>query len=87
MEIDLKHLKRKRAVSGILAAVILFAMLFTVGTGFFLFANTQNNFYDQALSARNTAQKNQLSESLALNTIPLTDGNIGLRQQHRRNRG
>jgi hypothetical protein len=78
MEVSLIRIRKRRAISGILAAVIMFSMLFTVGTGFFLFANTQNNFYDQQLSARNAAQQNQLSESVTLTTIQLADGNIGV---------
>jgi len=70
--------RTKRAISGILAAVIMFTMLFTVGAGFFLFVNTNNNLYDQALSARNSAQQNQLSESLQLTSLALNNGNIAV---------
>ena len=51
-------------MAGIIAAVLLFAMLFSVGTGYFLFVNTMNTFYVKSLSDRATAMQAQLSENL-----------------------
>jgi flagellin-like protein len=39
---------RRRGIAGILAAVLLFAMLFTAGMSFFLYQLTLNHQYDQA---------------------------------------
>src|SRR2546426_3047655 len=39
-------------------------MLFSVGTGYFLFVNTMNTFYVKSLSDRATAMQAQLSENL-----------------------
>jgi hypothetical protein len=67
--LDLKHhrkIRKRHAVAGILAALILFTMLFTVGTGYFVFVNQNNLRYTQALSTRATALQSQLNENLAL---------------------
>ncbi|MCL5672983.1 MAG: hypothetical protein JRN13_07120 [Nitrososphaerota archaeon] len=63
MIIDKKPLARRRGISGIIAAVMLFAMLFSVGTSYFLFVNNNNLLYSQAASARNSATQNALAES------------------------
>ena len=63
MIIDKKSLARRRGISGIIAAVMLFAMLFSVGTSYFLFVNSSNLLYNQAASARNSATQNALAES------------------------
>jgi len=51
-------------VAGIISAVILFSMLFSVGTGYFLFVNTTNTFYVKSLSDRTSAMQAQLNEVL-----------------------
>ncbi len=78
MELDKFGEKRRRAISGIVAALIMFAMLFSVGTGFFIFVNSSNNLYNNALGARNNAQQNRLSESLQITTLRLGNNNIGV---------
>jgi len=35
----------RKAIAGIMAAIILFAMLFTVGTTYFLYVNLNNQLY------------------------------------------
>jgi flagellin-like protein len=57
---------KRRAVSGIIAAVMLFAMLFSVGTSYFLFVNQNNLLYNQAASNRNSAVQSALSEDALL---------------------
>jgi len=54
------------AISGIVAALILFVMLFTVGTGYFLWVSDNNQVYSQALVDRNNSNQAQQSESLSL---------------------
>jgi hypothetical protein len=51
-------------VSGLVAGLFIFAMLFTVGTGFFIFVNDVNTSYVKSLSARSSAMQDQLSESV-----------------------
>ena len=55
-------------MAGIIASVLLFAMLFTVGTGYFLFINTMNSFYVKNLSDRTSAMQAQLNEILQVST-------------------
>ena len=42
----------------------MFSMLFSVGTGYFLFVNTTNTFYVKSLSDRTSAMQAQLNEGL-----------------------
>jgi len=58
-----------RAMAGIVAAVILFAMLFTVGTSYFIFLNNSNHLYNQALVNRTNAMGDSLLENLILTTL------------------
>ncbi|MEM3804284.1 MAG: hypothetical protein QXX17_07725 [Conexivisphaerales archaeon] len=55
---------RRRAIAGIVAAVILFAMLFTTGLAFFLFLNSQNLRYSQSLLTRANNIQTSISENL-----------------------
>lgn len=65
----------RKAIAGILAAIMLFAMLFTVGTAYFLFVNGSNQVYSQALSRRASAVQERLSENLLVNAF-LANNNI-----------
>jgi hypothetical protein len=53
-------------------------MLFTVGTGYFLWINTNNGTYSQALAQRGTAIQDQQMEDLVLNATLGTNGNLML---------
>ncbi|TLX99252.1 MAG: hypothetical protein E6K95_09865 [Thaumarchaeota archaeon] len=53
-------------MAGIISAVIMFSMLFSVGTGYFLFVNTTNTFYVKSLSDRTSAMQAQLNEALGV---------------------
>jgi archaellum component FlaF (FlaF/FlaG flagellin family) len=69
--LDLTGRRRPRTrsgVAGIVAAVLLFAMLFSAGTGYFLFVNNMNTFYVKNLSDRSSAMQAQLSENLQVAT-------------------
>src|SRR2546426_12443585 len=44
----------------------MFSMLFSVGTGYFLFVNTTNTFYVKSLSDRTSAMQAQLNEALVV---------------------
>src|SRR5712691_10733264 len=60
--------KRRRAVAAIIASVIMFAMLFTTGTAYFLFVNNQNQAYSQSLVSRGNALQDRLNELFTVNT-------------------
>lgn len=73
----------RRGVAGILAAVMLFAMLFTVGAGYFLFLNNENFLYTQSLTNKANAIQGQIQENLQIatsapkNVLALTITNVG----------
>jgi len=75
----LKSLKNSRkGVSGLIAAVLLFAMLFTTGATYFVFtADTYFGLQDAARSAleRDIEREN---ENLDINTLELTDNDLGV---------
>lgn len=56
----------RKAISGIIGAVILFAMLFTVGSSYFLYVNSQNNSYIRSLGSRAAVAQSSIQESLTL---------------------
>lgn len=60
---------RLRAVSGVIGALILFVMLFTVGTSYFVFVNTNNSRFSQAFFNGSSAVLSRLSENLVLTTL------------------
>ena len=58
---------RKRAgISGIIAALILFVMLFTIGTGYFLWINNNNSILSQAQANRVQSVQQQQLEDLVV---------------------
>jgi hypothetical protein len=59
---------RRRAVAGIIASVLLFAMLFTVGASYFLFVNSQNQSYVESLIPRVNSLDSVGAESLIVTT-------------------
>jgi hypothetical protein len=67
---------RRRAAAGILGALLLFVMLFTVGTGYFLFVNQASFEYSQALSSRSNSDQGTLAESLFLSTSQGSNGDV-----------
>ncbi len=67
---------RRRAISGIVAALILFVMLFTVGTGYFLWISNNNASYSQALAQRGSAIQNQQQENLVLSATRGLNGHL-----------
>ncbi len=67
---------RRRGTAGIIAAVILFAMLFGVGTSYFIFVNSVNQLYEQSRTARNSLATGTIGESLTLAAL-ITGTHIG----------
>ncbi len=68
----------RKGVAGIISAVILFSMLFSVGTGYFLFVNTTNTFYVKSLSDRTSAMQAQLNEVLEVVSAAGTNNHLTL---------
>ena len=58
--------RRRKAISGVLATIIMFSMLFTVGFGFFLFVNQSTLTTAQANASRQAAVQQTSLERLAL---------------------
>lgn len=56
----------RRGISGLVAGLFVFVMLFTVGTSYFIFVNQMNTAYVQKLSARDSAVQSQLDEALSV---------------------
>ncbi len=67
----------RKATAGIVAAVILFAMLFTVGTSFFLFINSGNLLYVRSLAVRTNAVHASLNELLTVTTLLVNSNHVG----------
>lgn len=65
---------KRKAVAGIVASVILFAMLFTVGASYFLFVNTQNQNYVESLIP-NLNNLNSMNGEAAIVTTTLLSSN------------
>jgi hypothetical protein len=68
---------------------LLFAMLFTVGTYYFIFVNTMNTFYVKSLTDSTSAMQDQLAENLQIvgvagnsNHLTLTITNAGARSSN-----
>ncbi len=59
---------RRKAISGIIAGVIFFSMLFTAGMGLILFTLTSFHSYDQAQAEALANSQAKTAESLALRT-------------------
>ncbi|MDG6918271.1 MAG: hypothetical protein JRN62_02335 [Nitrososphaerota archaeon] len=68
MNIENRLGRGHKGVAGILAAVLMFAMLFTAGLGFFVYVNKANALYDQQLVNSNNAVVAAHQEDLAVTT-------------------
>jgi hypothetical protein len=58
----------RRGIAGIIGAVILFTLLFTIGTQYFIFVNNANNLETQSLFNRGNTLATRLQEGLQLQT-------------------
>lgn len=56
-------------MAAIVGAVLLFTMLFTVGTSYFLFINSANTLYVKSLNQRTQGMQNSGYESLMVTTV------------------
>ena len=64
-------------VAGVVATVIIFAILFTVGTGYFIFVNATNASVAQSLIASTNRLQARTGESLDLTTVLMSNGDLG----------
>lgn len=71
-----RRLGRRRAISGIIGAVLLFTMLFTIGTEYFIFVNNANNLETQSLVARGNTLATRLQEGIQVSTSLSSGGYI-----------
>src|SRR6267378_748076 len=69
--------RTRRGTAGIIATVVMFAILFTVGTSYFIFVNSTNNQYVKSLGAASSNLQNAKAESLVITTLLEPNGNIG----------
>src|SRR6266851_4864904 len=69
--------RTRRGTAGIVAAVIMFAILFTVGTSYFIFVNSTNNTYVKNLVSTSSNLQSAKAESLIVTTLLMPNGNIG----------
>ncbi len=67
------HATRRKAISGVLAGVIFFSMVFTAGLSFILLTFTSFNNYDRGQAAANQAAQAKSAESLLLRSCDGTN--------------
>ncbi|MDG6907120.1 MAG: hypothetical protein JRN20_15205 [Nitrososphaerota archaeon] len=67
---------RRQGIAGIIAAVVLFAMLFTVGLVYFLNVNSGNQLFSLSFNQRATNLQNKQSENLAVSVFLDSTGYI-----------
>ncbi|MGH9920996.1 MAG: hypothetical protein ACRD6W_19275, partial [Nitrososphaerales archaeon] len=69
--------RNRRGIAGIVATVIMFAILFTIGTSYFIFLGSQNSAYVSNLISATNKEQGSLQESLTINTVLESDGDLG----------
>ena len=67
----------RRGIAGIVATVIMFAILFTVGTSYFIFIGSENASYVSSLLKATNNVQGTLQESLSVTTTLESDGDVG----------
>ena len=71
----LRRSGRRRGISGVLAALIMFAMIFTAGAGYFIDINSANHASDQGLAMRDASMQQAALENLSL-TVKLIPAGV-----------
>jgi hypothetical protein len=69
--------KGRRGIAGVVAVVIIFAILFSVGTSYMIFENAQNASYVSNLTAATNKLQGLRTETLSITTFLEGDGDIG----------
>src|SRR5713101_7529616 len=67
----------RRGTAGVIAAVIMFGILFSVGTGYFIFVNSTNNQYVNNLVSTSGKLQSAKAESLQVTTLLMPNGDVG----------
>lgn len=75
---DISRRSRKRGVAGVISAVILFALVFSVGTGFFLAINNSQEAANSAYASRLSMQYQEALENLSLRAGMEPSGDLWL---------
>ncbi|HUI01268.1 MAG TPA: hypothetical protein VLX56_06530, partial [Nitrososphaerales archaeon] len=65
-------------MAGIVATVIMFAILFTVGTSYFIFINSSNQKYVSSLMGAANKAQGAVQETVTLTSLLETNGDVGL---------
>ncbi len=69
--------KARRGIAGIVAIVIIFAIMFSVGTSYYIYVNSQNAAYSTSLLAAANKIQGRQTESLTVATLLEPDGDVG----------
>ncbi len=69
--------KGRRGIAGIVAIVIIFAIMFSVGTSYYIYVNSQNAAYSTSLLAAANKIQGRQTESLTVTTLLEVDGDVG----------
>src|ERR1700752_4877600 len=69
--------RTRSGVAGILAAIIMFAILFTVGTSYFIFVNATDNQYVKSLNSAASTLQASKAESMVVTTVLISNGDVG----------
>jgi hypothetical protein len=70
--------RTRLGLAGIVATVIMFAIIFTVGTSYFIFVGNENSQYVQNLVSASNKLQGSLGESLSVTSILISsNGDIG----------
>ena len=77
MKIGRSARRSRPALAGIVATVIMFVILFTVGGSYFIFVQAQNASYSQNLLAATNKVQGSLQEHLSIGTVLESDGDVG----------
>jgi hypothetical protein len=67
---------RRRALAGIVSAAILFAMIFSTGTAYFMYINSQNAAYTQALVNRSNSLTSKMNEAFTVTPTESDGGTL-----------
>ena len=69
--------RSRKAVANLVATIIIFAILFTVGTSYFVFLGSENASYVSNLLAATNKAQGSLQESISVNTVLESNGDVG----------
>ena len=69
-------MRRRKGIAGIVATIIMFAILFTVGTSYFVFVSSQNTQFSNSLAAATNSAQGRIGESLQITTLLTAAGNV-----------